>query len=1066
MKTKKLKLLCAFALLIAVAVIAVQSQKSYGSNLNSSIESIQNAQPKTNNVENFNSELNKSDFSWPANKKMAISLTFDDARITQVDKGIPLFDKYDVKGTFYVSKGNMMERKNKWIEAVNNGHDIGNHTVSHPCSGNFLWTRQSALEDHTLQSMNEELDAANAFIEEHLGITPVSFAYPCGGTFVGRGVNTKSYVPLVASKFQTGRGWLDEGPNDPIYCDLAQLTGMELDGKSFEELLPLIEYAKKEGSWLILVGHEINDTPADQTSLLSTIEAVCQYAADPANEVWIDNVHNIASYVNKQRGEKEFTELPLYKNPLYSIDQRVEDLLSRMTLDEKLGQINMPAIFLGQMGKSFEEKLDGARKFTEGKFIDNIGPGGGFFAASIILREGPRQQATFFNELQKIAVEKTRLQIPLLFIEEGVHGLMATGATIFPEGPALGSTWNMDLIRRVYSTAAKESRATGVNGLCTLVIEPIRDPRLGRNMEAYSEDSYMTAQIAGEIVKGMQGEDISRLAGQDKVVTYLTHFPGQSEPFGGFERGAMNISERTLREVYLPPWIEGITNSGALGVMATYVAVDGEVTHGSEWLLKNILREELGFEGIVLEEGGGFETLNYERIVPTMKEAGELSMNAGVDVGIWVAEAYLNAMHDNINEGKVSIETIDRSVRRILKIKFLLGLFENPYADVERAVRESNTKENRELALQAGREGIVLLKNENDLLPLDRDIKSIAVIGPNADDELNQLGDYTALPFLQDIVTVLDGVKNKVSSNTNVTYVKGCKVIEDDLNEFSQAQEAAKNADLAIVVLGENSAVTGGGSQDRVPTVGEGFDVASLDLTGLQEDLLKAVYDTGTPTVLVLINGRPLSIRWAAENIPAIVEAWIPGEEGGNAVADILFGDYNPDGRLSITIPRHSGQLPSYYNYPPSKRFWIKETWSQGYADMPGTPLWEFGFGLSYTSFEYSNLVISPEEIGPQGEVLVSVDVKNVGKREGKEVVQLYINDLFSSVTTPVKELKGFEKVYLMPGETKKVTFKLLPKHLTLLDKNLNSVVEPGTFEVQIGSSSEDIRLEGTFEVI
>ena len=1007
----------------------------------------------------------KTDFQWPEGNKMGLSLTFDDARLSQVDNGIPLLDKYAVKGTFYVSLDALMERKDEWIKAVNNGHDIGNHTAHHSCSGNFSWSRHNALEDHTLHSMKEELDSANFFIKKNLGINPVSFAYPCGGTFVGRGVSTKSYVPLIASAFQTGRGWLDEGPNDPIYCDLAQLTGMKLDEKSFEELIPLIEYAKKEGSWLVLVGHEMSDTPGNQTSLLSTIEAICKYASDPANEVWIDNVHNIASYVKEQRGEKEFAEIPLYKNPIYSIDQRVEDLLSRMTLDEKIGQINMPAIFLEQMGKSFQDKLDGARKFAEGSFIDNIGPGGGFFAASIILKEGPQQQAEFFNELQKIAVEKTRLQIPLLFIEEGTHGLMATGATIFPEGPALGSTWNMDLIKRIYSIAAKESRAIGVNGLCTVVIEPLRDPRLGRNMEGYSEDPYMSSQIAREIVIGMQGEDHSSLVNQDKVIAYLTHFPGQSEPFGGLERGAMNISERTLREIYLPPWIEGVTKSGALGVMATYAAVDGEVTHASEKLLTKILREELGFEGIVLEEGGGFETLIYERIVPTMQEAGELSIKAGVDVGIWVAEAYLNAMHENIKEGKVSIATIDRSVKRILKVKFLLGLFENPYADVEKAVSESNTKENRELALQAGREGIVLLKNENDFLPLDRNIKSIAIIGPNADDELNQLGDYTATPFLQDIVTVLDGVKNKVSSSTKVTYVKGSNVIGDELNEFSQAQNAARNADLAIVVLGENSAITGGGSQDRVPTVGEGYDVASLDLTGLQEDLLKTVYETGTPTVLVLINGRPLSVRWAAENIPAIVEAWIPGEEGGNAVAEVLFGDYNPDGRLSVTIPRHSGQLPSYYNYPPAKRFWIKETWSDGYADMPGTPLWEFGFGLSYTSFEYSNLVVSPENIGSNGEVLVSLDVKNVGEREGKEVVQLYINDVFSSDTTPVKELKGFDKVHLMPGETKKVTFKILPEHITLLDKNLNPVVEPGVFEVQIGSSSENIRLKGEFEV-
>lgn len=1006
----------------------------------------------------------KTDFQWPEGKKMGLSLTFDDARFSQVDHGIPLLDKYEVRGTFYVLPQNMVTRIDKWKNAVNKGHDIGVHSLFHPCSGNFAFARNNALENYTLNKMEMELDSATKFIHKELGVRPVSFAYPCGQTFVGRGLKTKSYIPLVASMFETGRGWLDEGANDPTICDMSQLMGMELDGKSFDEILKLIEAAKSNGEWLILVGHDIGKGGV-QVSLLSTIEAICQYAADPANGIWLDNIKNIASYIKEKREKEPFSELPVYKNPLIPIDQRVEDLLSRMTLDEKLGQINMPAVFREEMGTSLEDKLKGAREFTEGNYIDNIGPAGGFFATALLLKEGAQQQAEFINELQRIAVNKTRLQIPLLFIEEGTHGLMAPGGTIFPEGPALGSTWNMDLLNKIYSVAAREARTRGTHGLCTLVIEPLRDPRLGRNMEGYSEDPYLCSQIARAIVEGIQGKNLSDLTNHEKTIAFLTHFPGQSEPFGGLERGAMNISERILREVHLTPWAEGVTKCGALGVMATYPAIDGESTHGSEKLLTKILREELGFEGIVLEEGGGMETLLYENIVSTMKEAGELSIKAGVDVGIWFAEGYLNAMHDNIKEGKVSIETIDRSVRRILKIKFLLGLFEDPYVDVERAIKENNTKENRKLALQAGCEGIVLLKNEKDLLPLDRNIKSIAVIGPNADDELNQLGDYTATPFLQDIVTVLKGVKNKVSPHTKVTYVKGCDVIGNELNEIYQAREAARNADVAIVVLGENSVVTGGAVQSRQATVGEGADVASLDLTGLQEELLRAVYETGTPTVALLINGRPLSIRWAAENIPAIVEAWLPGEEGGNAVADILFGDYNPDGRLPITFPRHSGQLPMYYNYPPSKKYWIEDSWSPGYVDMPGTPLWEFGFGLSYTSFEYSNLVITPKETNPEGEVLISVEVKNVGKIEGKEVVQLYINDVISSVTTPVQELKGFEKISLAPGETKKVTFKLLPEDLILLDKNLNPVVEPGFFEVMVGNSCENIRLRGKFEV-
>jgi beta-glucosidase len=448
-------------------------------------------------------------------------------------------------------------------------------------------------------------------------------------------------------------------------------------------------------------------------------------------------------------------------------------------------------------------------------------------------------------------------------------------------------------------------------------------------------------------------------------------------------------------------------------------------------------------------EGAGIGILVYEHIVSTMKEAAELCIKAGVDVSIWNEEGYFNDMRENVMEGKVSIETIDRSVRRILRIKYLLGLFENPYVDVGRAVTASNTKENRELALQTAREGIVLLKNEKNLLPLNRNIKSIAVIGPNANTERNQIGDYTNNPVGVDIVTPLEGIRNKVSPQTKVTYVKGCEIIGDKLNEIEKAKAAAKKSDIAIVVIGENGERTNG----------ETHDVASLDLTGFQEELLKAVYSTGTPTVAVLINGRPLSIRWTAENIPAIVEAWMCGEEGGNAIADVLFGDYNPGGHLPITFPRHSGQLPVYYNHSVSKAYW------SGYADMSWTPLFEFGFGLSYTTFEYSNLQIIPKEIGPAGDVYISADVENTGKREGNEVVQLYINDVISSMSTPIKELKGFEKLSLAAGEKKTVRFKITSGQLSFLDRNLEPVVEPGLFKVMVGSSSEDIRLKGEFEV-
>ena len=742
-----------------------------------------------------------------------------------------------------------------------------------------------------------------------------------------------------------------------------------------------------------------------------------------------------------------------YLDPDQPVDKRVEDLLSRMTLEEKLGQLNAP--IPGNMAKGFPAQIDACRKFAEGILVDNIGPAGGFWAVANMFKEGPRPQAEFLNELQKIAVEKTRLSIPLLFFEEGTHGLVTPGATIFPEGLAIGSTWDTDLVRRIYAVAAREGRTRGVHFLGTLVIEPNRDPRLGRNEEGYSEDVYLCSRIAESIVAGIQGDDVSAA---DKAIALLCHFPGQSQPVSGLERGAMEISERTLREVFLPPWEAGIKKAGALGLMATYPTIDREVVHGSERILTKILREELDFNGLVMCEGGGISIPVYEKIVSTMKEAGALCLKAGVDVSIWYEDGYLNAMYANVQEGKVSTETVDRSVRRILRIKFLLGLFDHPYVDVEKAVSENNKKENCELALRTAREGMVLLKNENNLLPLDKNIESIAVIGPNADAGRNQLGDYTTVPVLQDVVTVLEGIRNKVSPHTEVTYIKACEVIGDELNEIQEAGHAAEKADVAIVVVGE--------SHTGMKTNGEAFDVASLDLTGYQEELLKAVHATGTPTVAVLINGRPLSIRWTAANIPAILEAWNCGEQGGNAVADILFGDYNPGGRLPITFPRHSGQLPVYYYYLPSKEFWIENGWGNPrYVDMSAAPLYDFGFGLSYTSFEYSNLQITPEETGPAGDVYVSVDVQNTGKMNGDEVVQLYINDVISSLSTPVKELKGFEKISLAPGEKKTVRFRLSPEHLSFLDRNLEPVVEPGLFDIMVGSSSADIRLEGEFVV-
>ena len=752
---------------------------------------------------------------------------------------------------------------------------------------------------------------------------------------------------------------------------------------------------------------------------------------------------------------------PLYLDAGQPVEKRVEDLLARMTLEEKVGQMNMPCVYRAEMGggatntgetvlRYVEVKKEACRRFAEGTHLPGLGPGGGFFTlADNVLPNGPREQAEFFNELQRIALTRTRLKIPLLQTEEGTHGLMCSGGTVFPEGPALGSTWNVDLIERIYAAAAHEARAVGIHQLFTLVIEPIRDPRMGRNQEAYSEDAYLCSRIAEAIVRGAQGEDPSR---PDKVVAGLCHYPGQSQPVSGLERGAMEISERTLRNVFLPPWVAGIKKRGALGVMATYPAIDGVATHASEKLLTRILREELGFRGLVLGEGLGLTTIIQERHAADQREAGALALKAGVDVGISYEPAYMLDLVANVKQGRVPMELVDRAVRRILWLKFKLGLFERPYVDVEQAVKGVPRDEHRRLALQAAREGIVLLKNDRNLLPLDRNtIKTIAVIGPNADNERNQLGDYTSKIILQDIVTVLEGIRAKVAPGTQVLHVQGCNVRGEALNQIREAQEAARKAQVAIVVVGESR-----------ETNGEGRDVASLDLSGLQEDLIKAVHATGTPTVVVLINGRPLSIRWVAEHIPAIVEAWLPGEQGGHAVAEVLFGDVNPSGRLPVTVPRHAGQLPVYYNHTATKASRLKE---RGYVDMKATPLWEFGYGLSYTRFEYRDLRISSAEIRPDGSVQVSLRVRNVGARAGAEVVQLYLNDVISSVSRPVKELRGFAKIWLEPGQQQEVTFTLAPEDLSLLDENMRWVVEPGKFEVLVGASSEDIRLRGSFEV-
>jgi beta-glucosidase len=752
---------------------------------------------------------------------------------------------------------------------------------------------------------------------------------------------------------------------------------------------------------------------------------------------------------------------PLYLDATQPIEVRVDDLMQRMTLKEKIGQLNLPCGYVDELGKTPDEKAEGARKFAAGTLTSAIGPGAGFFTLPNTLRHGDvAWEVNYLNELQKIALTNTRLKIPLLQDEEGTHGAMFPGATVFPEGLAIGSTFDMPLVNRIYATAAEEARSVGIHVLSTLVLELNRDPRMGRNMEGYTEDPYLYAQIARNIVRGAQG---SNIAAPDKVVALMTDFPTQSEPASGIERGAVEISERSIRENHLVPWVSAF-NAGALGVMAGYPEIDDIPEHSSQKWNTDVLRNELGFRGILVSEGGGFDSMIYENVAADQKQAGALALRAGVDMNITYEPAYMAPLVESVERGEIPIALVDRAVRRVLELKFRLGLFEHPYVDVAHALKVVHSPEHRQLALQAAREGIVLLKNDNHTLPLKKNIGSIAVIGPDADDRWAQLGDYSPYVVPQKVTTVLDGIKLKVSAATKIRYAHGCDVIGGE-QDFAEAIQIARESDLAIVVVGERPDNEGRGT--ATATDGEGFDVASLDLTGHQGALVKAIQATGTPVVLVLVNGRPLSIPWEAEHLPAIVEAWEPGEAGGEAVADVLFGDYNPTGRLAVSIPRNSGQLPVYYNHKPSKEYWIKSGWSHdgGYVDMPGTPLWSFGYGLSYTDFEYSNLHVTPDAIAQGGTAEIVVDVRNTGYRAGTDTVQMYLHPQLAAVSLPVRQLRAFERVALEPGESRTIHMTVRPEDLMFLDQDMLWRVPSGRVDVMIGSASDRIVLRDTLQV-
>jgi beta-glucosidase len=765
---------------------------------------------------------------------------------------------------------------------------------------------------------------------------------------------------------------------------------------------------------------------------------------------------------------------PPYLDPERPVALRVRDLLSRMTLEEKLGQLNIPCVYKPELGGRVDHTLvqqilaegtdantnddlqlkwAACQRFVLGTqtTFKRLGPGGGLFGfGNNVLPVPPDQGAAYYNTLQRLATKETRLGIPLLQVAEGTHGLESSFATIFPEGLALGSTFNRALIQRIYATVMHEARTRGIHALCTLVIEPNIDPRMGRNAEAYSEDPYLCAEYARAIVTGIQGTDIAE---RDKGIAVLCHFPGQSNGLAGLEFNAVEMSERAFRTILLPPWEAGIRDSQALMVMATHPSIDvlgGVPAHASHELLTGVLRQELNFQGVVLGEGNSVRTILWKKVCETQKQAGRLALNAGLDVSISLEPGFMADMYDSVMEGSVAQAQLDQAVARLLRLKFRLGLFENPYVTAAAAPAASRTQSAQNLALQAAQEGIVLLKNEDSLLPLTKTVPSIAVIGPLADAPLDQLGDYIPKYIKHDIVTPLAGIRARVSAQTVVTYVKGVEVLNPDFDQIEAAVRAAKQASVAIVCVGETAECNG-----------EKKDVATLDLLGRQRELIQAVHATGTPTVVVLVSGRPLTICWTAEHVPAVLAGWFMGEQGGHALADILFGDINPSGRLPISFPRHVGQLPAYYFYKPSKAMRRKAA----YVDMPIEPLYDFGYGLSYTTFKYDNLAITPEETGPASQVTIRCDVTNTGRRTGTETAQLYINDAISSTTTPVRLLKGFQRIMLNPGETKQASFVLTPYDLSLLNRHLERVVEPGVFDIMVGKSCEDIQLRGQLTV-
>jgi beta-glucosidase len=751
------------------------------------------------------------------------------------------------------------------------------------------------------------------------------------------------------------------------------------------------------------------------------------------------------------------TQNPPYKNARLSIDERVEDLLTRMTIEEKAAQ--MMCLWMEKPNDNSrvpKEQMPLGGEFSPEIAKQKMPHGIGQFARQREYRDAKRS-AEYANAVQKWLIENTRLQIPAVFHDEILHGTMGEGATVFPVPLALASSWDTDLISRVFTVAARQTRIRGTHHVLGPNMDLAREPRWGRTEETYGEDPYLTSRMVVALVKAVQGNATYQNPKIDDAHVIATgkHFAGHGQPENGTNIGPVNLSERLLRETHFAPFEAAVKEASLFSIMPAYHEIDGVPVHANRWMLDTLLRKEWGFQGTIVSDYYAMGELEKRhKVAVDASDAAKQSLEAGLDIEL-PDPAVNKTLVEQVKAGKIPESLINQAVSRILYQKFQLGLFENPYVDPEKAARMTDTAEDRNLAAEAARRSIVLLKNENNALPLDRaKLKSVAVIGPNANRA--HLGGYTD-PNPPRTVSILDGVKNKLGSSVKVNYAEGVKITKEGGNWFgdaatlndeasdrklvNEAVQTAKNSDAVILVIGGNEDT----NKEAWAETHLG-DRNSLELVGRQNDLVKAVLETGKPVVVFLINSGPLAINYVAENVPAILEGFYLGEETGTAAADVLFGDYNPGGKLPVSFPRSVGQLPIYYNYKPTAR--------RGYLFSTTEPLFPFGFGLSYTTFGYSNLKITKSKIRADEETTVTVDVTNTGKVRGDEIAQMYIRDEISSVTRPVKELMDFARISLAPNETKQVTFKITPAKLAFYNREMKRVVEPGTFQVMVGGNS------------